>query len=192
MLQSRSLVLALSLIAVLLPASDAQSTTALFLTDAEQAGLSTAGVISVVGPQRVEFDETLKTTMTKTSLDVLEVLYGAAPPSLEIEQIGGRLGDRTVSLPGDASLQPGELCVLFLFKDNQGWYLTALQQSKYVLSGGQDGIPLLSRQLGDGIVRRASTGELVPFNEDERRSTSSLKDFRALLSSLPRTEVREQ
>jgi hypothetical protein len=176
--------LTLLLVTGLLPPSDAQATTALFLTDSEQAELSTAVVIASVGAQRVGFNENLKTTVTRTRLEVLEVLSGAAPPTVEIEQVGGQLGERFVSLPGDAKLVPGELCVLFLFKNSQGWYLTALQQSKYSLSRGKDGVRTLSRKLGDGIVRRDSKGHLVPASTSERRSTTSLEDFRLLLKTL--------
>lgn len=192
MLPRRLLTMALLLIAGLLPPSQAQSTTALLLTDAEQAGLSTAVVLATVGTQRVGFNEDLRTTVTRTSLEVVEVLYGAAPSVLDIEQIGGRLGDRIVSLPGDAKLRTGEACVLFLFKNKQGWYLTALQQSKYSLSDGEGGVPMLSRKLGDGIVRRDNRGNLVPPSEDARRSSSSLEEFRLLLRALSQPGQKTQ
>jgi hypothetical protein len=192
MLRRRLLTMVLFSITALLLPSHAQSTTALLLTDAEQAGLSTAVIVASVGAQRVEFNEDLRTTVTRTRLDVVEVLYGVAPSVLDIEQIGGRLGDRIVSLPGDAKLRTGEVCVLFLFKNKQGWYLTALQQSKYSLSDGEGGVPMLSRELGDGIVRRDNKGNLVSPSEDARRSSSSLEEFRLLLRAVSQPGKKTQ
>jgi len=184
MFAAKSVALAIGLFLGTAVPATALATTALLLTDREQARLSTAVVIATVGLQSVAFDEELKTTVTHTSLNVLEVVYGEAPATVSVAQVGGQLGNRIVTLPGDAKLRRGELCVLFLLKNQDGWFLTALQQSKYQLHGDREGTPVLTRTLGEGILQRNLEGQLIPIHEASKTSTSSLERFRVLMESV--------
>jgi hypothetical protein len=52
--------------------------------------------------------------LTITTVAVLQVFKGNAPSTLEIEQLGGRVGNMNVFVPGETALQPQAEYVLFL------------------------------------------------------------------------------
>ena len=162
----------------------AWATTALHVTDLEQAGLSTAVVVVTVGAAEVAKHDRYETIVTRTTLRVEEVLYGSAPVELELQQIGGTIGEKTVHIPGDAVFKRGERCVLFLRQHDGRWYLTAMEQSKYRLVEDPRFGLLMERKLGDGIVTRDEQGSLVGYVEPIQRPIKRLESFRAQLARL--------
>lgn len=52
--------------------------------------------------------------MTHTRLRVDEFLLGDEPRDLWLEQLGGTVGDLTMTVSGDALVEPGQDLVLFL------------------------------------------------------------------------------
>lgn len=170
-------------LAVLVTASIAGATSALYVTDVEQAGLSTAVVVVTVGEAEVKLHPEWKRPMTHTTLRVDEVLYGTAPATLTVEQYGGTMNDQTHYLPGDATLEKGERCVVFLRKVDGGWYLTALQQSKYKLVAHPRLGLLLERKLDGGIFIRNDAGRLVEYLEPPEKPVMTLEEFRRLMKT---------
>ena len=145
-------------LALALPAT-ARATSALLFTEAEQARLSTAVVVATVGSARQELHPRWGRPLTFTSIRVERVLSGVAPDELEIEQIAGTREGITSRIPGDAVLEAGSRCVLFLREVDGGWHLTALGQSMYRIVDGPDG-PELRRTLTLNLYRRDVTGRL--------------------------------
>jgi len=174
----------LVLFMLLVSAGSAFATTALFVTDAEQAELSTAIVVATVGRAEVGPHERYETVATRTTIRVDEVLYGQAPKELVINQIGGTLNGMTVYIPGDARLERGERCVLFLRQVEGRWYLTAMEQSKYRLVEDSRFGTIMERRLGDGIVFRNATGELVDYEEPIRAPIKRFALFRSEMARL--------
>ncbi len=161
MFKTRSLALAVAL--VLVPVAGS-ATSALYFTDAEQARLSTAVVVATVGAARQSLHPQWQRPLTHTTLHVEEVLYGAAPDKVEIEQIGGVVDGITTRIPGDATFRDGERCVLFLRQVDGGWYLTSLGQSKYSLVASPDGL-VLDRELRMAMYTRdEATGRLHRYD----------------------------
>jgi hypothetical protein len=154
------------------------------VTDAEQAGLSTAVVIARVGSAEVLPHDQYETVLTRTSLHIDEVLYGAAPEQVLLDQVGGTLGGRTVVVPGDASFEQGERCVLFLRQVEGRWYLTAMEQSKYRLNDHPKFGTLMTRKLGDGILTRDARGGLVPYSPVVQSPMKRLVPFRSSMAQL--------
>lgn len=177
-------ILFLSVASLVVGASAAFATTALFVTDVEQAGLSTAVVIARVGPAEVLPHDQYETVMTRTTLRIEEVLYGAAPKQVLIHQVGGTLGGRTVLVPGDASFEQGERCVLFLRQVEGRWYLTAMEQSKYRLNDHPKFGTLMTRKLGEGIHTRDARGALVPYSPVVQSPMKRLVPFRSSMAQL--------
>lgn len=177
-------VLPLSFLLLLLGVASAFATTALYVTDSEQATLSTAVVVAKVGVSEVLPHDRYETVMTRTRVEVQEVMYGEAPEDLVIHQIGGTLGGQTVYIPGDARFEQGERCVLFLRNVEGRWYLTAMEQSKYrLVEHARFGL-LMERKLGDGLVVRNEGGKLVDYEAPIRPPIKRLSSFRAALSRL--------
>lgn len=141
----------------MLSASSAGATSALFLSDIEQAAESTAVVIARVGQARQSVHTEWNRPLTLTSIEVEEVLVGSAPATLSIEQLGGVLNGKVHYIPGDARLKQGERCLLFLRQVDGGWYLTAMKQSKYELRESKRGT-FVSRDLSEGLFVNTPAG----------------------------------
>ncbi len=171
-------------LAVLGVAAVAQATSALYVTDVQQAELSTAVVVATIGEATVKPHPEWNRPMTHTTLRIDEVLHGAAPAELTIEQYGGTLNDQTHYLPGDATFEQGEKCVLFLRQVDGGWYLTALQQSKYKIVSHPRLGTLLERKLDGGIWVRNDAGRLVEYSEPPSKPIRTLEEFRALMKTV--------
>ena len=160
------------------------ATTSLYISDTEQAQLSTAVVIAKIAGSEVLPHDRYDTVMTRTELRVEEVLFGSAPSTITIHQIGGTLGGQTVYVPGDARFENGELCVLFVRKIEDRWFLTAMEQSKYSLTENAKFGPLMTRTLSHSLVTRNDQGDLVNYEEPIRPPIKRLKVFRQQLSAL--------
>ncbi len=158
----RSLFPVLALL-VLLLASPARATSVVELDLATHIAESTAVIEATVGPARVTVDEETGRPMTHTALTVVAVLAGDAPPQLEVSQHKGRVGDRELLFPGDGTLEPGTVVVVFVTHAEGRWWLTALSQSVYTVDGlGDDAV--VTRQM-DGLVffqRDPVKGNVVP------------------------------
>jgi hypothetical protein len=141
-------------------------------------------VIARVGPAEVLPHDQYETVMTRTTLRIEEVLYGAAPEQVLIHQVGGTLGGRTVLVPGDASFEQGERCVLFLRQVDGRWYLTAMEQSKYRLNDHPKFGTLMTRKLSEAIRTRDARGTLVPYSPTVRSPMKRLVPFRASMMQL--------
>jgi len=143
--------------------SPAHATTALYLTEAEQSQLSTAVVIANVMEQNISVHPRWQRPITQTRIDVIEVITGEAPDVLFIEQLGGTLNGQTLYVPGDARLETGEQCVLFLKEIDGQWFLTAMEQSRYTITPSPLG-DLLEQDLSDGLFVRNDQGQLQPYS----------------------------
>ena len=179
---ARTLALIVAIL-VLAAASPAVATSAVYLTDVEQARASTAVVVATVARVEVAAHETHR-IVTRTSITVEQVLYGAAPDQLRVEQIGGTLDGVTVHVPGDARLEAGNRDVLFLRQVDGRWYLTAMEQSRYELRTGPSGSVTMHRDLHSGLYTRDSAGRLVEFSEPADPPPKLLAHFRAKMAAL--------
>ena len=168
----------------------AHATTAYHVTDIEQAKLSSAVVVARIGVSKTQKHTTYQSIMTTTEIFVDEVLYGAAPSTLHIQQMGGTLNGKTLYLPGDARFKVGEKCVLFLYEKNGRWFLTALEQSKYrLISQNRLGL-VMERNLSEGIVTRDTNGKLVPYQKPQQAPIKRLVEFRKQLHTLQKGAVK--
>ena len=154
----------------------ASATSALYLSDVEQAAESTAVVIARVGEARQAVHPEWQRPLTHTTIEVEEVLVGKAPANLTIEQLGGVLDGQVHYVPGDAVLKAGERCLLFLRNVDGGWFLTAMQQSKYELLEGERGT-FVKRAFFEGLFVNTPEG-LKPFAPPRKRPVQLLSDLR--------------
>lgn len=179
MIRPPSLRSLLSIACASLVAASAWATTALYATLPELSQLSTAVVVGTIGPARVVLDEQIHRPRTVTAVQVDEVLVGKAGARLEIDQIGGTIRGRTTRVPGDATLEQGERVVLFVREVEGRTYLTALEQSVFRVVADPQG-DRVERDLGDGIVVRAPSGELLPYDE-AAAPVRTLAELRAIV-----------
>lgn len=173
-------VLALAMSIALALAPVARATTALYLSEVEHAGLSDAIVRGTVVDQTTDRDPRFGRIRTRTTLAITERLMGETPAQIVIEQMGGRLGDEVLLLPGDAHLEPGEDLLLFVRQVDGAWFLTALEQSAYQVVPSLDG-PLLEREIGEGLFIRTKGGGLQPWLDDAPGQPLTLERLRWIL-----------
>jgi len=178
----------MGLVAVLAVASSARATTAVVLTETEQALASTAVVVAHVTEQHVARHPQLGRAETLTTVQIERVLYGDAPDQVVVHQLGGELDGVLLQVAGDAHLQLGDRDVLYLRQVDGGWYLTAMEQSAFTLVPSLDGDALV-RQLSSELLQRSPEGVLVPWDGDDA-SAPTLTDLSALLASLPAKEAK--
>jgi hypothetical protein len=97
--------------------------------------------------------------VTRTRLRVRSFLKGKGVADLWLEQYGGTVGDRTMSVPGDAHIEPGQELVLFLKRGSDGMvYLTALSQAAYHVKGDKVG-----RDMAGLVLYLPINGKLTPI-----------------------------
>ncbi len=166
---------------VLLAVTPLHATTVEKLSDARQASVSTAVVIATVGDVAAGVHPKWERPLTLTTIHVEEVLHGAAPKTLVVQQLRGELDGVYSMIPGDAELRTGERCVLFLLREDGTWFLTALGQSKYRVVQTDDG-PVLERDLELSMVERGPDGRLHPTEPNDEGQT--LGTFRKTMASL--------
>jgi hypothetical protein len=160
----------------------------MYFTDAEQAWRSTAVVVAQVGPVRASVHPRWGRPILLTTIVVQEVLLGEVPEQVEVEQFGLLEAEGSRVLPGDARLEPGDRCVLFLREVDGSWYLTAMGQSRYGLRPSKRG-DLLERSLDMQLFLRDDLGALVPF-EARPALSRSLASLRRLLAGVGGGELR--
>jgi hypothetical protein len=163
----------------------AHATSALYVSDDEQARLSSAVAVVTVGTAKQGVHPQWGRPITRTELKIDELLYGSAPAAVVIEQFGGTVDGKTLRMPGDARFEPGERCVVFLRQQDGQWFLTAMEQSKYRIVR-QGRLDVLERSLGDGIFVRGGDGHLLPYEERLPKPVYLLSDLRAALARVAR------
>jgi hypothetical protein len=138
---NRQLAFVFVLAAGLLACTSAFATSVVLLDLETHLSESTAVVEAVVGSSRTSLDPRTERPVTDVSLDVTSVLYGSAPIALTIRQLKGRVGDTELHFPGAGHLVEGTRVLLFVVHAEGHWWLTALAQSVYEVSGqGKDAL----------------------------------------------------
>jgi len=177
-----TLALALALaIGSMLP-TPAHATSQVLLSQTELATESAAVIRGTIGEQKVVLPPEWKRPITQTEVRVAEVLYGKAPMTVVVEQIGGEWGGETLYVAGDAKLKPGEEVVLFLMERDGHWLLTAMEQSKYTVEATLAG-PALHRDLTSGFFLRGPEGRLKAV-DDLHDPEVRLEDMVKLLNEI--------
>ncbi|MBJ95679.1 MAG: hypothetical protein CMP23_14550 [Rickettsiales bacterium] len=166
----------LGLALLILTPPSAEATSALYLSDVEQARESTAVVVARVTAVRHSVHPKWNRPLKHSRIEIEEVIVGSAPKVLSIEQFGGVLDGQVHYIPGDAHLLPGERCVLFLREVDGGWFLTAMKQSRYELIDGARAT-FVKRDLSEGLFVHTKEG-LRPFAAPRQRPVQLLQQLR--------------
>lgn len=174
----RTVLTTLALLAALLGPVRADATSAILVSEVEQAEMSTAVVVATVVSQRPSVHPQYGRPMTLTTLDIERTLVGKAPAQVEIHQMGGERDGQTLHVPGDARWEIGERAVVYLRQVDGQWYLTAMEQSKYRIIPSIDG-EVLERELSGGLYVRQPNGSLSEWDGRDD-SAPTLLDLVAL------------
>lgn len=135
----------------------ADATTALFLSREDLVRISDVIVRVKVGRATTIPSDDKTTLITRTHLDVTQVLKGHTQAHTIVEQFGGKYNGKTQRVLGDAQLTPGEDAVIFLKRgDNATMYFTVLAQSVYHIDDHG-----LARRTLDGLTLVKRTGDKV-------------------------------
>jgi hypothetical protein len=146
-------------LALTLGTVDSQATTVLLLTRQQLVQQSDLVVRATPGQPESRWNKERTLITTSTRLQVRSFLKGSGPKELVLEQLGGKVGEDALVLPGDAQLTPGEDVVLFLRNGEQGAVnLTALAQAAYHVHGDK-----VQRDLSGLQVMRKVGGKLRPM-----------------------------
>ena len=73
---------------------------------------------------------------TRVELEVEETWRGPAAPRAVLWVHGGRVGARAMRVHGQATFEPGERVVVFLYDAGGAWFPTAMSQGKWRVEDG--------------------------------------------------------
>ena len=163
-----------------LSTSQIDAAVAYYISEIDQAKISTAVVISTVGKSKVI--ETNRGFRTVYDIDVEEVLYGEAPSKIPLIVYGGTIGSQTLEIAGNIELHFGDFCVLFLLKQHDKWYPTALSQSKLTIVEDTTRGTIVKRDNHQKLLMPSETGP-VDF-EHQLGSDMTLQELRQKLKGL--------
>ena len=165
----------------------ASATSALYLSEKEQAVQSTAVVVARVFERTPIQVENHRRPMQQTRLLIDEVLYGQAPNEIQLVQIGGTRDGISTTLPGDGVLHKGDRAVLFLRQEQGKWYLTALGQSVYYLVE-RNNQTHLAQDLQLNLYKRDGDGNLKKYHP-EHKTKFTLEAMRLVLNAANATQT---
>lgn len=161
----RKLLAVLAAIVLLGVSAAADATTMLFLSREELVKRSDLVVRVRVGKAVTTESEDGRALVTRTELDVVQLLKGKADGRVVVQQRGGTYRGKTQKVLGDAALKPGEDAVVFLRRDEEGKvYFTALALSVYHV----DAKGTARRELDGLELARYNGGKLEPSGHVER------------------------
>jgi hypothetical protein len=118
-----------------------------------------AKVISI----KSEWNKDRTTIYTYTSLKVNEYIKGKGPEKIVIRQIGGKVGEIEVFVPGNARFDLGEEVFLFLEKGSKYYYVMGMAQGKFSVKKDKlSKEKILVREMGNlGIVEFNKEGKML-------------------------------
>ncbi|MBT9559045.1 MAG: hypothetical protein IV100_23640 [Myxococcales bacterium] len=102
--------------------------------------------------------------VTDALVDVTESLHGRLEGgAVTVRQLGGRVGDTTLTVPGVRTLRPGDHVLLFLRTDGRFHYLIGFSQGSVFLESDASGALRVRRELsGMELVKRKPVGPARP------------------------------
>ncbi len=105
--------------------------------------------------------------VTDAHVDVAELLHGRLDgKAVTVRQLGGRVGDTTLTVPGVRTLRPGDHVLLFLRTDGRFHYLIGFSQGSVFLEADASGALRVRRELsGMELVKRKPIGPARPAPE---------------------------
>ncbi|MGA2609102.1 MAG: hypothetical protein ABSH01_16800 [Terriglobia bacterium] len=131
-MKMRVLVLATVLLGVMASISPARATTMVSMSMEQLTQASSDIVQARVVNQVSEWNATHTQIVTITTLEVSQTLKGNAPSTVQIRQLGGTVGNMTVSVPGDVAFRPQGEYVLFLEPaDGSNYDVVGMTQGAY-------------------------------------------------------------
>ncbi len=113
-MKMRALVPATVLVGVIVSISPARATTMVSMSMEQLTQASSDIVQARVVNQVSGWNATHTQIVTITTLAVVQTLKGNAPSTVQVRQLGGSVGNMTVSVPGDIAFRPQGEYVLFL------------------------------------------------------------------------------
>ena len=128
----RVLVLATVLVGAMISISPARATTMVSMSMEQLTQASSDIVQARVVNQVSEWNATHTQIVTITTLEVSQTLKGNTASTVQIRQLGGTVGNMTVSVPGDVALRPQSEYVLFLEPaDGANYHVVGMTQGAY-------------------------------------------------------------
>lgn len=156
---------ALVALALVLQAAPSRAGVVLDLSVDEMARAASVVVHGTVTRVDAAWDDSHQRIFTEVDLDVTSYLAGQGPDHVRIRQIGGRVGDTELRVPGQAVFAVGEEVVVFLEPDGSGepnrWIVVSMAAGKFTVTFDRmTGERVVGRDLAG--VSRIRTGDLQP------------------------------
>lgn len=122
-------------------------------TLSEVVGRSQALVRGRVEASEAAWNEAGDRIFTDWTVRVTDAVYGAARGQVvKVRQMGGRVGEVTQRVSGNATIMLGEEVVLFLKSDGVFHYIAAMAQGKWSVVGAPGDERLVRVPAGDGAL----------------------------------------
>lgn len=172
-----------ALVSVVLAVAPARAATVAYLTDGQLAAGSDRIVHGRVVAVRVEPGSGGR-VYTVATVEVIEDLTGIDRPTVEIRELGGRVGTTAMVVSGMPSLEPGAeiLACLERRRDGRGHRLLALGFSLFTVA------PDVSAS--DGALRRQDQDLVVLDRPPRDGSSRTLREFRRVVGAVRGTAPR--
>lgn len=122
----------LATVLVMLATSAARATTMVSMSMNQLTQASSDIVRARVVNQVSEWNAARTQIVTITTFAVLQILKGNAPSTVQVRQLGGRVGNMTAFIPGDVTFRPQTEYVLFLEPTHSSDYdVVGMSQGAY-------------------------------------------------------------
>lgn len=163
----------LILTTLLLLAATASATVFLVPSDSVLADRADAIVVGTVAGTR--FIETRpRDIRTAVTIDVEQVLKGDVAETVELQEVGGVVGNRIRYVAAVPIYRPGSRVLLFLMRTPNGWSTWGMALGKFEFVRTARG--------REALVRADRNGEIYGYDEDGVRHREIVRDARAFLS----------
>ena len=122
-----------------------------------------------------------KNIYTYTQLQVIESIKGSAPEKVTVKQLGGRVGQDALDVPGTPKLNEGDEVVLFLVRWNDAYWVHSIVLGKFSVERSEgrveaindlNNVGLIDPVTGQEITDAASKRNAMPLDALKREIRS--------------------
>jgi hypothetical protein len=98
---------------------------------------------------------------TYTQLEVIDPIKGASADRLTVKQLGGKVGQDALEVPGSPKLRQGEEVVLFLVRWNDAYWIHSIVLGKFSVKRDQGRVEAINDLNNVGLIDPATGSEIT-------------------------------
>ena len=98
---------------------------------------------------------------TYTQLEVIDPIKGTSGDRLTVKQLGGKVGEDALEVPGSPKLKQGEEVVLFLVRWNDAYWIHSIVLGKFSVKRDQGRVEAINDLNNVGLIDPATGSEIT-------------------------------